>query len=277
MHMVNILVPTDLSALSKASVQYAVKIVNKLGGTLTLLHVMTMLSPTRTAMRQRAKALEKELVETAQEDLEAFAHSLSKQVKFPDPIRCRVVVSSSSFTDTVRKEARKQHTGLIVMGTHGASGLQKVVLGSNTTTLISASAVPVLAVPEAAAFKGFRNMIYATDMRHLDKELKMLISYVEKFNTTIHMVHISSSGRQAVVAEEKLEEAAARSEYKKIVTIVLVDTNLDTALDQYIENSKADVLAMFTHGLSFYEKLFNRSLTRRMAFHVKIPLLAFKH
>ncbi|MBT1688220.1 universal stress protein [Dawidia soli] len=274
--MVNILVPTDLSELSKASVQYAVKIANKLGGTLTLLHVMNMVPPTRTAMRQRLKALEKELVQTAQEDLETFAHSLSKQVKFPEPIRCRVAVSASSFTDAVRKEARKQHTGLIVMGTHGASGLKKVVLGSNTTTLISASAVPVLAVPEGAAFKGFRNMIYATDMRHLDKELKMLVSYVEKFNTTIHLVHIASSGRQAVAAEEKLEEAAARSEYKKIVTIVLVDTNLDIALDQYIENSKADVLAMFTHGLSFYEKLFNRSLTRRMAFHVKIPLLAFK-
>lgn len=274
--MVNILVPTDLSELSKASVQYAVKIVNKLGGTLTLLHVMNMVLPTRTTMRQRAKALEKELVQTAQEDLEIFAHSLAKHVKFIEPIRCRVAVSASSFTDTVRREARKQHTGLIVMGTHGASGLQKVVLGSNTATLISASVVPVLAVPEAAAFKGFRNMIYATDMRHLDKELKMLISYVEKFNTTIHLVHIASSGRQAVVAEEKLEEAAARSEYKKLVTIVLVDTNLDIALDQYIENSKADVLAMFTHGLNFYDKLFNRSFTRRMAFHLKIPLLAFK-
>ena len=67
--MVNILVPTDLSDLSKIAVQYAVKIVNKLGGTLTLLHVVSLTQPTRATMRLQLKSLEKELMDTAKEDL----------------------------------------------------------------------------------------------------------------------------------------------------------------------------------------------------------------
>jgi hypothetical protein len=36
------------------------------------------------------------------------------------------------------------------------------------------------------------------------------------------------------------------------------------------------VLAMFTHEISFFEKVFDKSMTRRMAFHSRIPLLAFR-
>jgi hypothetical protein len=36
------------------------------------------------------------------------------------------------------------------------------------------------------------------------------------------------------------------------------------------------VLAMFTHEYGFFDKVFNRSITRRMAFHSTVPLLAMK-
>ena len=61
-----------------------------------------------------------------------------------------------------------------------------------------------------------------------------------------------------------------------MVTLVLVDNDIHSAIDQYVEVSKADVLAMFTHELSFFEKVFDRSMTRKMAFHSRIPLLAFR-
>jgi hypothetical protein len=35
------------------------------------------------------------------------------------------------------------------------------------------------------------------------------------------------------------------------------------------------MLAMFTHKLDFYEKLFGRSVTRQLAFHSSVPLLTF--
>ncbi len=86
--MVNILVPTDLSEVSKIAVQYALKIVNKLGGTLTVLHVVTIIQPTRATMRLQLKSLEKELMDTSREDMEAFVKTITKQLKTEVSIKC---------------------------------------------------------------------------------------------------------------------------------------------------------------------------------------------
>jgi nucleotide-binding universal stress UspA family protein len=103
--MVNILIPTDLSELSKIAVHYAISIANRLGGTLTLLHVVSIIQPTRATMRLQLRSLEKELLIAAREDLEGFVNSLSEQVKTAGPMRMRVV-KGSSFNDTVRRKQR---------------------------------------------------------------------------------------------------------------------------------------------------------------------------
>jgi nucleotide-binding universal stress UspA family protein len=262
--MVNILIPTDLSELSKIAVHYAISIANRLGGTLTLLHVVSIIQPTRATMRLQLRSLEKELLIAAREDLEGFVNSLSEQVKTAGPMRMRVV-KGSSFNDTVKKEAKKLHTGLIVMGTRGASGLKKYVLGSNTASVIEVSHVPVLAVPELAVFKGFTNVVYATDLLHAQSELKMLIPYLQMFGSTIHLLHITPSLKEVSMLEKKIEAVVANEGIKNVVVKVIVNKEVDEAIEYYVKESKADLLAMF-----------DRSMTRKMAFQSKIPLLAFR-
>ncbi|MFZ6011947.1 MAG: universal stress protein [Bacteroidota bacterium] len=273
--MVNILVPIDFSDLSRVAVQYAVKIANKLGGNVTLLHVVNITQTVRATMRLKVKSLERDLIRGAKEDMDDLLKEVSKHVKTSQPIKYKVV-RGASFNETVRRSARRLRSGLIIMGTKGAGGLKKVVMGSNTTSIIEVSHIPVLAVPAHAQFKSIRNIVYACDLKNLEKELKKLIPYVEKFGCTVHILHIVSSGRDVETTEEKIEKIVQKLGYDNIVALVLVDQNIDGAIDQYIDVSKADMLAMFTHDLNFYEKLFDRSYTRRMAFHSKIPLLAFK-
>ena len=273
--MVNILVPTDLSDLSKVAVQYAVKIVNKLGGTLTLLHVVSLTQPTRATMRLQLKSLEKELMDTAKEDLEAFVSEISGKLTTNEQIKFKVV-SGASFSDTVKWEAKILHTGLIVMGTRGARGIRKYVLGTNTASVIEVSHVPVLAVPELGEFKSFKNVVYATDLKDVDRELQILIPYLQEFNSKVHLLHVTPSLKEVATLEKKVAASISKAEISNVVAKVIVNKDVDEAIDYYITESKADLLAMFTHDLNFYEKLFNRSVTRQMAFHNKIPLLAFR-
>jgi nucleotide-binding universal stress UspA family protein len=106
--------------------------------------------------------------------------------------------------------------------------------------------------------------------------LKQLMPYVKEFDSTIHLIHIVGSGKNVPAIEEKIEGIVEKAGYENVVVMVLADSNVDEGIEQYINNSKADLLAMFTHDLNFYEKLFDSSITRRMAFHSRIPLLAFK-
>jgi nucleotide-binding universal stress UspA family protein len=273
--MVNILVPTDLSKLSKIAVQYAVKIASKVDGNVTLLHVINIVDPTRATMRQRLITLERELFDAAKEDLDALAKEVSKTMKSDLPIAIKIV-KGPSFNDAVKKEAKRLHTGLIVMGTRGASGLKKYVMGSNTASVIDVSRVPVLAVPELGTFKSFKNVVYASDLNHLEKELKALIPYLEKFESTVHLIHVTQSLKAVSSIERKIESVVQKTGYKNVIVRVMVNKKVDEAIDRYVEVTKADLLTMFSHEHSFYEKLFDRSMTRKMAFQSKVPLLTFR-
>jgi nucleotide-binding universal stress UspA family protein len=273
--MVNILVPTDFSQLSKSALKYAIKISNKLGGNVTVLHVMTMTRALRISMFEKFRSLDHDVVDSAEAELEKMIRTLSEQYKSSVPVKYQVV-RGAYFPSTLLREARRLRSGLVVMGTRGASGIAKAVMGSNTNSVIEVSHVPVLAVPEKAEFKGFRNVVYASDLRNLEEELQILTRYIERFGSTIHLLHIVPPGDQVDVIEAKIESVLKRFSYKNIITLVLVDNDIDSALDQYVEVSKADVLAMFTHEIGFFEKVFDQSMTRKMAFHSRVPLLAFK-
>lgn len=273
--MVNILVPTDFSDLSRIAINYAVKVANKLNGTLTLLHVVTVIQPTRASMRLRLEALEEELMRVAKEDMDLLMAELAGKLKTSKPLESRIV-QGSSFNAAVKNEAKKLHSGLIIIGTRGANGLKKVVLGSNTASLIEISHIPVLAVPELAEFSSFRKLVYATDLMHLDTELAVMLPYVKIFESTVHVFHAASGVKGVAPAEEKISAALANVDYDKFKVRVVADRDVDKAVEAYVRETSSDLLTTFTHEHSVYEKLFNRSLTRKLAFQSRLPLLAFR-
>lgn len=272
--MVNILVPTDFSELSKIAVKYAVKIANELNGNVTLLHVINLEQRFRATLRMETKS--REVVKTIQTNFQKLIDDVALEMEVIKPIVFKIS-EGRSFGDCIMKESRKLRSGLIVMGTRGASGIKKAVLGSNTASLIGVSHIPVLAVPEHVEFNIFRNVIYATDMKNLEGELKILMPYVEKFESTVHILHIVEDAAEIERVEEEIQAVIKRSGYKNIVTLVTFDPDIDGAIEQYISVSHANLLTMFTHEPSFFEKVFDKSVTRKMAFQSRIPLLAFKH
>ena len=273
--MVNILVPTDFSDLSKVALQYAIKVANAMDGNVTLLHAISITQPTRASMRLKLNSLEEELVKYAKEDLETMVHETKDHVKTDHPIQLKVAMGDS-FNITVLREAKKLRSGLIIMGTRGASGVKKWILGSNTTAVIAVSHIPVLVVPELAVFKSFTNVVYACDLEHIERELTVIAPYVDRFKSVIHLIHVTKNPNAVSAIEEKIDTIIQKLGYGNVIVRVLVNEDVDVALEKYVMTVKADLLTMFTHHRKFYQKLFDRSVTRKMAFHSKIPLLAFK-
>lgn len=273
--MLNILVPTDFSKLSKVAIKYAIHFANKIDGNITLLYVVTQVDTPRAGLRLRFHALEKELTKAAKEDLEGLVQEFSSLVKTSHPIKTKIA-RGTSFNEAVRNEARKLRSGLIIMGTRGASGLRKYIVGSNTASVIDVSQIPVLVVPEFAEFKNFRTVVHATDMKHTERELKTLMPYVKQFDAVVHLIHITSSLKQVGQMEKKIEAVVAKTGFGSIVVRIMVNKNIDEAIEHYVSSAKADLLTTFTQDHGFYDKLFDRSITRKLAFQSKMPLLAFR-
>src|SRR6185369_5658713 len=62
-----------------------------------------------------------------------------------------------SFGPDLKFESSLVHGDLVVMGTKGASGLKRILIGSNTVQVLANTKVPVLVIPEVARFENFLN------------------------------------------------------------------------------------------------------------------------
>jgi nucleotide-binding universal stress UspA family protein len=273
--MVNILVPTDFSDLSKVAIRYALKMAKNLNANVTILHVIIRIQPVRASVRFKLHSLELEMDKYAKEDLLELEEEVSKWNKAEIPVQYKIA-KGSNFHDTVKSEAKKLRSGLIVMGTRGVSGLRKVVIGTNTTAVIERSTIPVLAIPELATHIGFKKIVYATDLMNIDGELKSLKPYLDIFNSSVHIVHVVDSDKKIDKARDIIRTAVQKFDEKKLKIDILVDKDIAKALDNYLLEKKVDLVCLFSRHHGFYDKLFNRSHTKKMAFQSKVPLLAFK-
>jgi len=274
--MVNILVPTDFSKLSKVAIDYAIKMANKFDGNVTLLHVISnVVEPIHGSLSQRIKAIERDLVQKAEEDFIPIVKEATKQNKTSTPIVYKIE-KGNSFSDTVKSFAKKNRSGLIVMGTRGASGVTKLVLGSNTVSILDGSTVPVLVVPERANFKALKNVAYASDLQHFEREVKTMLPYLKIFDSTLHVFHVAEKGKDIENLQVILKKSLKKLDYRKSTITIEKGKKVDVAIEAFVGNLKADLITMFTHQQNFFEKLFRRSLTKQMAFQSKVPLLAFK-
>lgn len=272
--MINILVPTDFSDLSKVSIRYAIRFANDIQGNVTLIHVINKIDTARAGLRMRIKTLEAEIMEAANEDMDKLVEEFSPLNTTGQELKTRIV-SGSSFNDAVKKEAKRLKSGLIVMGTKGASGLKKYILGSNTSSILDVTHIPVLVIPERAEYKSFRTVVFATTLKHTEQELRTMMPYVSKFDTAVHIVHVTSSLKQVSALEQKLEDIVSKAGYTNVTTHVMVNKSVDEAIEHYLKKTKAELITTFTDREGFYDKLFARSITRKLAFHATVPLLAF--
>ena len=278
--MKTILVPTDFSRLSKVGITYAISLAKKMDASVILLSVINAGASSNTLMNW--KKLEEEMVNTAQQEADKFLGEIKSQGETVDISYCSLL--GFPIADMIDQFAVKNKVDLIVMGSKGAKGLKKALLGSNATTVIDTSHVPLIVVPGEADFKQIKKLVYATDMQNLQKEIRVVARFARLFDAHIHVLHViqgessKKSGKQ--VERDKFQisnEAALVSEtkYPKIHLHLLENKNIADAVDTFVLDQKADLLVMFTHRLDFFEKLFGKSVTRQLAFHSKVPMLTF--
>ena len=141
----HILVPTDGSKLSLKAAKEAVSLARALGARLTALHVIAPYTPPIAAegaayMVYSPKEYEKGMREAAQKALDKVA-ALARAAD----LRCDTVTSVSDAPwEAIIKAARSKKCDLVLMASHGRRGLAGLLLGSETTKVLTHSKVPVL-------------------------------------------------------------------------------------------------------------------------------------
>jgi nucleotide-binding universal stress UspA family protein len=175
----------------------------------------------------------------------------------------------------IKEYAKKSKADLIVMGTHGASGLKKVLLGSNAASVIGEVKIPVLAIPPGSRYEGIRRILYATDMTHLDTEVKKVADFARRFNALVTVVYVNERADPKRNRHQLARILTRMAEYPNLAFTTVRSADVKGQLRKLVTSLKPDVIAMFTHRLALMERLMGKSVTRDMILDTKVPLLSF--
>ena len=270
-----ILIPTDFSKLSKVAVHYAATIAKKLKAELVLLHVIFINAPPRAAVAMKVKTIEDAMADNAKQDSTQLINELKKENK--NLIVSYEIIRGYPVEDVVEVYAKHHEIDLVITGTKGASGLTKVLIGSNAAAVINKSTIPEITVPEHARFNGIKRIVYSSDMHETFPEMQTLIPFARLFGAAIFILHVMpvNSKRKIDIVKIK-KDIISKFDFKDVSIHVSINNEITDGIDGFIADVKADILTMFTHDLTFSDMLFGKSVTCEMAFHTGIPLLIIK-
>ena len=138
----SILCPVDFSGPSRAALRHAAAIARRDRATLVVLYVNDPLLVASAA----AALNDRQVVERSARGLTAFiARAIAARARAK--LRVTPHASIGRASAEILNEARRRRSDLIVMGTHGISGANRLLMGSTTLSVLMQTTVPVLAVP----------------------------------------------------------------------------------------------------------------------------------
>lgn len=274
--MKTILVPTDFSKSSNNALEYAIAIAKREKAKIILAHSfhVTYIYPDVP-------------VQYAAEQMHATEISANKQLKSmcakvtaSGKLSCEFINKQGLAVDLIVEIVEKKKVDLVVMGTKGASGIQEVLLGSNTASVIEKVKCPVIAVPEKASYTPIKHITYATNYETSDiNSLKKLVEVAKLFDAKITLLHIYYDefvpDAEAEYMEKFKSKVKSKIHYNKMAFKFVYGKNLMKTLEDHVKQESPDLLSMSTHHRNLFDKLFGKSLTKKMAYHTKVPLIAF--
>ena len=146
-----ILAPTDLSELSQAGVRYALNLAKAVGAEVTVYHAVNYEELLWYGEKMREKIATDSTSGPPYSVLEKYETALTQFLKthfseLTSSVKVHAKVELGKPDENIVEEAKKEKTDLIVISTHGRTGLSHILLGSVTEKVVRHAPCPVLSI-----------------------------------------------------------------------------------------------------------------------------------
>jgi len=270
--MKKILVPVDFSDCSRSALKNAIKIAERMQ--MELLPYHSVVVPVGFAEGAPAGGMDmgfEEMEEQCKKDLK----SLISEFPLLEKIPFKEIIQYGSLSDAINELLVKENVGLIVMGTHGASGLSGALLGSNAYHVMKHVDVPVIALPDNADISRMKHIALAGDYLSIPQPelLQMVIDMAKAFFAQIHIIHIDKGH---VVVKDQIDIARSMERYLKNTNHSFHFRNfenIEEGLMEFANEMNIELLVMIAKNHNFFDRLRNGSHTKRMMMDIPMPLM----
>lgn len=170
------MVPWDFTRVAEYALEHSVNIAKISGNPIYLAHIVS----------------KKEEVEKFKGILEVYALEAFKKYS----IKPRVIVKQGTIFSSIGEIADELDAEMVIMGTHGMKGMQKLT-GSWALKVIVSSKVPFVVVQSPPEANNFEHIVFPVDFRREDKEkVNALVYLYNHFNSKIHIIRTEKSDKR---------------------------------------------------------------------------------
>ncbi len=269
-----ILIPTDFSKNARHAIDYATLLAKSVSAEIKLLYVYT---PPVTRGNLAYPLIQDEIKRGVKEAGEQMI-KLCSETTDGSGLLCKSHVIIGVVVDEIIKVSEDSKIDLIVMGTKGASGIEKILFGSNTASVIEMATCPVLVVPMNAVITLPKKIVFATDFQDTDMQsLKELVTITNGLKAELILLHVSKEDLKSDrdLIEDFSKAVAEEVNIDQPYYYVMHHENIQAGIDKFVDSVGANLIALSMRKRGFFKKLFDPSLSKKMAYQADLPLLVF--
>ncbi|GLB53267.1 universal stress protein UspA [Neptunitalea chrysea] len=170
---------------------------------------------------------------------------------------------------------------LIIMGSHGSSGVEEFFMGSNTEKVVRTSDAPVLVIKNKVADLDFETVVFACDLKEenvaaynkAQKIFNAIGAKVQLLYVNLPNDYFMSTHEIKELTENFLAKAAKEPDFP---VAYYSDYTVEDGVINYSNTISADLIAIPTHGRTGMSHFFNGSIGEDIANHSTLPVVTFK-
>ncbi|WP_308993007.1 universal stress protein [Mariniflexile litorale] len=276
--MKKIIVPIDFSEHSEYALKTAVKLAKKHDAEILALHMLEMSDIMLTASDglQTQKAMF--FLQLAEKKFKDF---LKKD--YLQDVKVTPIIKHFKVFSEVNDVALKNEADLIIMGSHGASGVKEFFVGSNTERVVRNSDIPVLVVKNNVSNINFEAVVFACDFS--EESIKPYLNAVklfDKLGSKVYFVNVNLPNERFKSSLEIEKQVVnfftkAESNLDRMNDVHYIsDYTVEEGILNFANKLGADMIAIPTHGRKGLSHFFEGSVGEDVANHATLPVITFK-
>ncbi|MGJ8548963.1 universal stress protein [Winogradskyella wichelsiae] len=271
----NILLPTDFSPNSWNAILYAIEFYKTVECNFYILNVC-IIDRFMADDAGAADQIDDLYIKPSKQRLVTLLHKINDTDSVNENHHFYTITEYGFFLESIRKHVLEQKIDTLVMGTKGASGLKKHIVGSHTGDVITKVKCTTMVIPERAKYNTIKEIAFPSDfnLAYDLKTLEPLTSILKTYKANLNIVHIQR--REAELNAEQLTNLDIFKTYfedYKPSFKNLECKKVEDAIQSFVEHKAIDMIAMVAKNLNYFQSILFHSRVEKISYHTDIPFL----
>ena len=276
--MKNILLPTDFSENSWNAIKYAVQFFENIKCNFYLLHIIrsnTIVTNDIPYILDQ-NVIDDLYTKPAKKKLHQIFNQITELSPNQDNHKFYMLTDHGFFIESIRKTVEEKHIDFIVMGTKGASGLEEIILGTNTANVITKVKCNTLAIPENSKYVIPKEIALPTDfsLSHSLQVLQPISDIIERFRSSLRIIHINKN-KVDLNNDQKKNKELLEDYFNTLKPSFhyLKNKKVEDAVQCFIESRDINMICMVAKNLNYFQQILFHSKVEKISYHTDIPFL----